>query len=171
MASLSVKDIIKVMNKKTERRKECFDKILDMCQKKIKKSVQLNMVQCFFEVPEFVLGFPLYNINECIVHVLTKLQDNGFVVRYLFPRIIFISWESEAVKENKFAKDLMKLINTSSPMMMPLLQHNTVSTSSPSDESKNLQLPAVSTKKTRGKKNARPIAEYKPSGKFVLNLT
>lgn len=168
MASLSVKDIIKVMNKKTERRKECFDKILDMCQKKIRKSVQLNMVQCFFEVPEFVLGFPLYNINECIVHVLTKLQDNGFVVRYLFPRIIFISWESEAVKENKFAKDLMKLINTPSPMIMPLLQHDAAS---PSDEPKKVELPVVSTKKARSKKNARPIAEYKPSGKFVLNLT
>jgi hypothetical protein len=166
MASLSVKDIIKVMNKKTERRKACFDKILEMCQKKIQKSVQLNMVQCFFEVPEFVLGFPLYNINECIVHVLTNLQENGFVVRYLFPRIIFISWESEAVKENKFAKDLMKLMNA--PSMPPLLQHDG---QQDTDVDRNVEIPVVPTKKTRGKKNARPIAEYKPSGKFVLNLT
>lgn len=165
------------MNKKNEKKKECFDNILEKCFRKIEKSASLDQSNCYFEVPEFVLGFPLYNINECIVHILQKLKDNGFHVQYFFPRVIHVTWKSEHQQVDSFAQNLLMIMNTQSPMAshhIPLqtnpqltLQH-TPSYEHPVKDS--VSLPVMAKKKGR-RKDTKPIAEFKPSGKFVLNLT
>jgi hypothetical protein len=192
---LSVKDIMNSMKKRDEKRKLCFDRVLEMCHKKIQKSASLNMPNCFYEVPEFMLGYPLYNINECIVHVLNQLQKSGFAVKYIFPRILHVSWETEQVKEEKLARDLLQLMHAQQdPLymqhvaiqnMQPLsLTHSPMTSPSSPYLQQGLPPPqstsinrSIETKTPKGRKAAKktaqtkPIAEYKPSGKFVLNLT
>jgi len=156
----NAQDVLKTMTRKNEMRRECFDKIVDMCVKKIVRGAALNMTQCFFEVPEFVLGFPLYDINECILYVIKGLQGAGYVVKYFFPRVIHVSWASSEVESRKFASQISALLDK--PVNVPMLTCD-----SP-------QPASVPQKKTKGKgkktKVVRPIAEYKPSGKFVLNI-
>jgi len=46
----------------------------------------------FFIVPEFVMGTPRYDVAACIAFIMDKLTDNGFVVKYTHPNLLFISW-------------------------------------------------------------------------------
>lgn len=94
MKHLSLKDVQESIKKKDQKRNEAFDHILNSCYKHIQKCVDTMRTTyfCFFEIPEFVLGYPLYNLNLCITYIQDTLVKNGFKVKYLFPRILVISW-------------------------------------------------------------------------------
>lgn len=47
----------------------------------------------FYLVPEFIFGVPKYNINTCISYIIQKLEENGFIVKYTHPNLLFISWK------------------------------------------------------------------------------
>ena len=94
---LNVKDVIEVQAKKQSKRSESFEHILDKCHKTIKRSIEILRTNqhCFFEIPEFVIGYPLYDLNECIQYIVQKLTTNGFYVKYFFPRVLYISWAQQ----------------------------------------------------------------------------
>ena len=72
-----------------------YNKILTRIHNKIKfTSKQLiNEQCCWFIIPEILLGIPKYDVKDCTVYVIEKLRQNGFVVRYTHPNLIFISWK------------------------------------------------------------------------------
>ena len=72
-----------------------YNKILTRIHNKIKYiSKQLiNDQCCWYIVPEMIIGIPKYNHNDCTVYVIEKLRDNGFIVRYTHPNLLFISWK------------------------------------------------------------------------------
>ncbi len=71
-----------------------YQKILSRVHKKIKTTSRNRNCDkfVFFLVPEFVLGIPRYDISTCITYIIDKLLDNGFLVRYTHPNLLFISW-------------------------------------------------------------------------------
>tara|TARA_B100000035_G_C20727568_1_gene434087 strand:- start:7 stop:600 length:594 start_codon:yes stop_codon:yes gene_type:complete len=48
---------------------------------------------CWFVVPEVILGCPKYEQASCIAYVLEQLRENGFIVTYTHPNMLFISWK------------------------------------------------------------------------------
>ena len=72
-----------------------YNKILTRIHSKIKYvSKQLiNEQCCWYVVPEMMIGIPKYNHNDCTAYVIEKLRDNGFIVRYTHPNLLFISWK------------------------------------------------------------------------------
>ena len=49
---------------------------------------------CWYVMPEMIIGFPNYDCRECTAYVIDALRENGFVVRYTHPNLLFISWKS-----------------------------------------------------------------------------
>jgi hypothetical protein len=47
---------------------------------------------CWFIVPEVLIGVPKYDIRPCIAYLVKELTENGFVVKYTHPNLLFISW-------------------------------------------------------------------------------
>ena len=47
---------------------------------------------CWFVIPEVMIGAPKYDRMECIPYIVDQLKENGFVVRYTHPNLLFISW-------------------------------------------------------------------------------
>lgn len=94
MKFLTVNDIMSSQSKKQNRRNESFEHVLNLCYNTIKKSINIerNNYHCLYEVPEFIIGLPLYDLNECILFIFEKLTTNGFQAQYYFPRILYISW-------------------------------------------------------------------------------
>jgi len=92
----------KVRDKKQERRIKIYDEILKNCHNKIVKHSNEDNDCCIYQVPEFKFGVPIYNLNSCMVYIIYKLRDNGFLVKYIYPNYIFISWKkSEAERERE----------------------------------------------------------------------
>tara|TARA_B100000035_G_scaffold314676_2_gene331760 strand:- start:234 stop:836 length:603 start_codon:yes stop_codon:yes gene_type:complete len=48
---------------------------------------------CWFVVPEVILGCPKYDQASCIAYVIEQLRENGFIVTYTHPNMLFISWK------------------------------------------------------------------------------
>jgi hypothetical protein len=143
MSYLNIKDIAAIKKHKKTRQNESFEVILDNCFKQIKKRVELfpNENVMFFDVPDFMLGYPLYKLEDCLHYIIAKLKDNGYKVQYIFPRILCISWNIPETSD--------KLLE---------------------DQSVSLKNNTSSTTKTK-RVNAKTRINTNKSGKFILNLT
>ena len=47
---------------------------------------------CTYIMPEVLIGYPNYNLEECLLFVIDKLQTDGFLTRYVHPNLLMISW-------------------------------------------------------------------------------
>ena len=47
---------------------------------------------CWYVIPEVMLGVPRYDVSECTRYLLDTLERNGFCVRYTHPNLLFVSW-------------------------------------------------------------------------------
>ena len=72
-----------------------YKKILNRAHQKIKFTSRQRDTGhfCFFIVPEFLVGTPRYDSAACIAYVMDKLTQNGFMVKYTHPNLLFISWQ------------------------------------------------------------------------------
>jgi hypothetical protein len=48
---------------------------------------------CWYIIPEMIIGVPNYNHAMCTAYVIDQLKDNGFMVKYTSPNLLFISWK------------------------------------------------------------------------------
>lgn len=103
MKKLNILDLHRTISQKNMKRVVCFDKVLEICHKKIVAHSENKKKRFFFEVPDFMLGQPLYDVNDCIKHILEALKNNGFLAIYYFPRHIYVSWDFEEIDEQKAA--------------------------------------------------------------------
>jgi len=71
-----------------------FNKLLVKIHARIKTaSRQRNSDNfCSYVMPEVLVGYPNYNLSECLVFIVDSLENNGFLTRYIHPNLLFISW-------------------------------------------------------------------------------
>jgi len=101
MKRINILDLHKIVNDRKDKHIMCYEKVLELSHNKIKKAASQKSLRCLFEVPNYVFGYPLFNLNECIDFVISELKKNGFVVNYYFPNKIYISWDFEEINESK----------------------------------------------------------------------
>lgn len=89
---VSINDVKFAMRKKKEQQIKCYLQVLNICHHKIEKYVSYQKSFCMFDVPEFVSGYPLVDVIECIEFVSKQLMQDGFEVMYIFPKFLKISW-------------------------------------------------------------------------------
>ena len=72
-----------------------YNKILNRIHNKIKTVSRQHLVDqhCWYTIPEMIIGIPRYDHGACTAYIIHKLQDNGFVVCYTHPNLLFISWK------------------------------------------------------------------------------
>lgn len=90
--TFSVNEIHKKQKDRETNRIQIYKKIASKCFKKIKETSQSEQTYCFFEIPEYLPGLPLYNMTECVMFILNLLKEKGFKSRYCDGYKIFISW-------------------------------------------------------------------------------
>lgn len=187
MKHMNVRDLTTSMQSRQARRNLCFDKVLEQCFTYVKKHADKNKLFCFYEVPEFQLGYPLYDLNECITYVVKKLESNDFLVRYFFPRILYISWNVAEIKEDKLKRDITLIKALEGPGASSTTPNGTdfsfTQTKSalrqrrrrlPRTISFQTQssLPTITTPNVNANANGfvGSVKQFKPSGKIVLDL-
>lgn len=111
MFSFTVGDIHKKQKEKETNRLNIYKKISSKCFKKIKETAQSEQTYCFFDIPEYIPGLPLYNMTECVMFILNLLKEKGFNSRYCDGFKIFISWN--------LPKPNLRLIENSSAQVAP----------------------------------------------------
>lgn len=105
---ISIKELHTLKTKKDTIKFKTFDIIIEKCHSKIKKVANVGSTNIFFEVPFFLLGYPLYDVNDCILYIISSLKENGlFVQRLSNPNnnILYISWNISDISKRKQLTD------------------------------------------------------------------
>ena len=151
-----------------------YKKILNRTHQKIKYSSRQKNTEhyCFFVVPEFLVGTPRYDSAACIAYIMDKLSQNGFIIKYTHPNLLFISWQHYIPKYQRtdfkkkygynidgfgnHVEEKKKLENkgTDPKDMNSLLLRKT-------------NVPVTVNKKED--KNYTQVSQYKPTGNLIYN--
>jgi hypothetical protein len=156
----SAYELNKQLENKKKRSKQVFEKVLEACDRRIKNAVDVRAYECIFTVPRFVLGFPLYDLSECLEFVLRKLVAHGFITQVLEDqRSVHISWNVDKKKPPPPPPASRLPSLPPAPPAPPVPQG---SSSRQISSTRNGGATAMTTRTT--------IAALKPTGRFVLTI-
>ena len=130
---MNIKDIHAIQERRLKRQMESFEIILSNCFKQIRKQVEMFPSKMFFyfDVPEFMLGYPLYKLEDCLMFLVENIKNNGYQVQYIFPRILLISWAMQSNNLLKYNQQTTtKIDNVKKPVLLNNNQKKSVIKSS-----------------------------------------
>jgi hypothetical protein len=148
-----------------------FNKILNRIHKRITTTnkIRRNDKHIWFAIPEFIFGEPIYDKGDCIAYVVTKLQDNGFFIKYMHPNTLFISWENwvPTYTRNEIKKKTGLVLDEQGNVVERLDNGK----ETPEDINAGLFNGNRQIVDTPNKtaKQFTPIDQYKPTGNLVYN--
>ena len=153
-----------------------FNKILNRIHTRIKTTGRnkRNDQHIWFTVPEYLFGEPVYDKGECIAYLVHKLEENGFLVKYIHPNTLFVCWSNWVPMfiRTEFKKKTGKIMNEKGEITDPSAKHDNDDEEDDGDINKGIFNSGPSTSSTNMKKEVKqytPVDKYKPTGKFVYN--
>lgn len=153
MTHVTAIDLQRAMHRRLHRDVQGHKVVLGRCYRKIKRVAGIDETSCIYEIPEFVVGVPPFEMSKAVSHVIHDLERNGYEVAYMFPRSLLISWDLE----------VRRLQPAPAPAPVPYLQtHVSSQIPSVSSDPISLRRPSIPT-------SHRPISDFQPSRRFLLN--
>lgn len=111
---LNINNLHNEIEKRENRKNKTYQTILEKVQYRIitvnKKS---NDCYCFYIVPTFIFGVPLYDMTKCIIFIMEDLIRRGFKVNYTHPNLLYISWKEKPKQQIQPTQDKLGLIDSS----------------------------------------------------------
>ena len=98
---LSAKNLQKEIEEKINKRDAIYNNILQRCNNKIIAATKNLDTFCFFLLPEFLIGVPIFNAETCREYIINALENGGFNTRYTHPNLLYISWEKKKSTKKK----------------------------------------------------------------------
>jgi hypothetical protein len=137
-----------------------FNKILNRIHRRIQLAgrTKLNDKFIWFQVPEYIFGEPIYDKGHCIAYLISKLEENGFFIRYLHPNTLFVNWESwvPMYLRNEIKKKTGIILDEKGAVINK-------------KEEEDVQTKAATTEQNKDKQLFTPIKKYKPTGNLVYD--
>ena len=177
--SINIDDLYEKKRERDMMQLKIFNKVLRRIHSKIQvTSRQKNAEKiCWFVVPEIMLGVPLYDQSGCIAYVMDKLKEDGFIVKYVHPNTLFISWghwvPNYVISEIK-NKTGIEYDNYGNTVNQPPIENkegvfNTSSTSAEPKTNLVLNSKQGTFQKKRDNTVYRPTDNYKPQGNMLYD--
>ena len=76
-------------------RLKIYEDIFSKCLRRIESSVLRDESYSLFLVPDFLVGKPTYNFQNCITYNIFRLKQSGFQVKYYYPNVLYITWSKK----------------------------------------------------------------------------
>lgn len=145
-----------------------FNKILNRIHKRIMYTGRnkSNDKHIWFTVPEYIFGEPIYDKGDCIAYLVTKLEENGFHIRYIHPNTLFVSWDTwvPTYVRNEIKKKTGMVLDE---------KGNVIDKGDNLVESDDINAQLLNDKSGNGtqkeQKKYTPIGQYKSTGNLVYN--
>jgi len=95
-------ELMKIKEKREVKNTVVFTHILDSCYKKIRHIAEHGGMSLYYKVPRIIIGFPIYDINNCIQYLEKELKKSGLYVAVLIPPnndYLYISWKLDEISQ------------------------------------------------------------------------
>jgi len=167
-----------------------YNKILNRIHNKIKYTAANNTLDnhCWYIIPEILIGIPVYNSLDCTCYILNKLKENGFIINYTYPNLLFICWNQwvPTYVRNEIKKKTGKIVNEKGEILNNTTNDNVLNTNynnnitnifdnikknNDNNEIDN-KYESKENKQSENKQSEtqyKNINSYKPSGSIIYN--
>jgi hypothetical protein len=177
--SIDMEELYETKQKMDINRLNIYNKLLSRVHNRIKTSSRQreNNQFCWFLMPELLVGYPNYDISECLMYIIDRLERDGFLTRYVHPNLIFISWNhyvpqyvrneiktKTGVVVDKYGKEIKKETKRHSSYSNQI--NDTQQQQQHRDGPKKQ---VVELENNRFKKKPQTIEKFQPSGKFLYD--
>ena len=171
---ISIDDLYTRKNEIEENKLKVFRKILHRVHTKIKITSRQRVGEqfTFFIVPEFLVGVPRYDVAACTAFIIDKLKDNGFLVKYTHPNLLFISWAHYYDKTKRMNIKKEYGVNIDGFGNIVQSKKKTESTNNEPENINNLMFASkkdINIKMDKPKKNYKQTSSYKPTGNLIYS--
>jgi hypothetical protein len=95
---INIHKIKKIEDSKRQIKKEIYTKIFEQFSRKIHVHVSAGQKQTFLQVPEFLLGYPSYDVNRAAIYLKRQLELSGFQVLPVTNSGFTVSWFTKKEK-------------------------------------------------------------------------
>ena len=119
-----------------------------------------------------MIGIPKYDYRDCTAYVIEKLRDNGFIVRYTHPNLLFISWKHwvPTYVRNEIKKKTGKIIDEYGNIVENNSNSNNMQDQFNNTNSyDNIIINKSENNSNSKNKDYKDIKTYKPSGSLIYN--
>jgi hypothetical protein len=69
-------------------------------QKIIYTNRHTDQTYIIFEIPKILIGYPQYDMKSCLLFIMNKLTNNGYIVEFMQPFYLYIDWGSSLNSNN-----------------------------------------------------------------------
>jgi len=102
---ISIDDVKKIEKNRKEIKKEIYKKIYDSCSKKIKNAVELGHKQTIIRIPQYLLGYPTYDIEKARNYTERQFVRGGFIVHKISAMDLYVSWNIKTSEPSRTVHD------------------------------------------------------------------
>ena len=82
-------------NEKEKVRSDAFVLVLNKCiEKIIHTNKHTDQTYIFFDVPRFLIEYPFYDMNSCVLYIMNKLTPANYKVSFIAPFYLYIDWST-----------------------------------------------------------------------------
>ena len=80
---------------KESSKNDIFKIVLNkIIQKIIYTNRHTEQTYIIFEIPQILIGYPQYDMKSCLLFIMNKLNENGYLVDFVDPFYLYIDWGS-----------------------------------------------------------------------------
>jgi hypothetical protein len=159
LSNINIDDLYEKNLKRNVKHISIFNKLLGRIHKRIHVTAKnkVNDKHVWFTIPNFIFGEANYDQGECVAHIIAKLTGNGFLVKYVHPNTLFVSWEQwiPSYIRSEYKKKTGIIINEKGQVVSDLIPVEPVDGKMPYE--------------TKDEKKFTSINNYKPTGHLVYN--
>jgi hypothetical protein len=98
---ISVDEILKLTEKKNRLKKETYVKLYEQASRKIRQSVDFGSKCANFQVPAFLIGYPIFDRYKATVYIKRQLERGGFTVVVAGDHELHVTWKVKKKNEEK----------------------------------------------------------------------
>jgi hypothetical protein len=96
----SISSLHKEKTIKESSKNDIFNIVLNkIVQKIVYTNRHTEQTYVIFEIPQILIGYPQYDMKSCIIFVMNKLSENGYMVDFIQPFYLYIDWGSNSNKD------------------------------------------------------------------------
>lgn len=164
---INIDELYENKQKKDLKQVSIFNKILNRINNRITITgrTKRNDRHIWFTIPEYIFGEPLYDKGDCIAYIVTKLEENGFFIRYMHPNTLFISWENwvPTYVRNELKKKRGIVVDEKGNVLEIKGENKEENINSGMIQDKTVDV------NKKDQKNYTSIKSYKPGGHLIYN--
>jgi len=104
---ITLNELYHMGKQKQQARTRCFDKVLELCHRRVRTVAGCGGLQSFYEIPGMLVGWPLYNLAECTRYVVEALRKTGFIIQTMpspHESTFYISWDPKELRQSNASR-------------------------------------------------------------------